>query len=266
MQVLEARSSSIPRSASFFPPRHDDDIPAEEKSSELARILASEDFPSTPRKRSLLSFVVKRGLENAGSRARLSAREIATQTLGRPSSFDALRDPIVRIEMAKLRRDLEIYYLKSGRRNPLRIEIPRGVYEPLFRRQKAEAEPPALKQPVLTGNMVKDAADELRRVLDSSDFAATERNRRFLSYVVEKEMAGLRAEITPKLIATRLLGRNSDFRPDLDPIVRIEAGRLRKDLEVYYLKSGRFNPLRITIPKGAYFPVFVPHSHPAVAA
>ncbi|MGX5803947.1 hypothetical protein ACWGS9_22245, partial [Bradyrhizobium sp. Arg314] len=41
-----------------------------------------------------------------------------------------------------------------------------------------------------------------------------------------------------------------------DPIVRIEAGHLRRALERYYLTSGQGDPVLITIPKGGYVPSF----------
>jgi adenylate cyclase len=41
-----------------------------------------------------------------------------------------------------------------------------------------------------------------------------------------------------------------------DPIVRIEVGRLRRDLERYYLAEGRDDPIPIIIPEGRYAPTF----------
>jgi hypothetical protein len=166
----------------------------------------------------------------------------------------------VRIEASKLRRDLAIYYLKSGQGNPVRIEIPRGGYDAVFVRRSGEDAGGISAAPALTGNHAEDASGELHRVLGSRDFPATERNRNFLAYVVQKELDGAPEEISPKHVATRVFGRRSTFDPNKDPIVRIEAGRLRRDLEFYYLKGGSRNPLRITIPKGGSRPVFVANS------
>jgi hypothetical protein len=77
---------------------------------------------------------------------------------------------------------------------------------------------------------------------------------------VQRELDGAPQEISPKHVATRVFGRSPSFNPSQDPIVRIEAGRLRRDLEFYYLKSGSRDPLRITVPKGGYRPVFVTNS------
>ena len=54
----------------------------------------------------------------------------------------------------------------------------------------------------------------------------------------------------------------SGFDPQNDPIVRIEVGRLRRDLEHYYLTDGRDDPIRITIPKGHYVPAFEVRDEP----
>ena len=58
-------------------------------------------------------------------------------------------------------------------------------------------------------------------------------------------------------IAVTVFGRGADFDAVLDPIVRVQAGRLRRSLERYYLLGGADGPLRIEMPKGGYTPVFV---------
>ena len=79
----------------------------------------------------------------------------------------------------------------------------------------------------------------LERVLASADFDASERNRRFLRHVIEETLAGRAERIKAYNIATTVFGRDDRFDPQLDSIVRIEAGRLRRSLERYYLTSGR---------------------------
>ena len=97
----------------------------------------------------------------------------------------------------------------------------------------------------------------LRKLLASSDFNASERNRRFLSYVVEETLGGRGSGIKAYTIALAAFDRGADFDPLADPIVRIEAGRLRRSLEHYYLTSGRTDAVRIDIPKGSYVAAFV---------
>lgn len=98
---------------------------------------------------------------------------------------------------------------------------------------------------------------ELKRILASAHFDASDRNRSFLSYVVEEALEGRTDRIKAYTIATEVFGRDPTFDPQVDSIVRIEAGRLRRSLERYYLTDGRVGRLRIDIPRGGYAPVFV---------
>lgn len=104
---------------------------------------------------------------------------------------------------------------------------------------------------------VEAVKDELSRVVSSSAFDASDRNRKFLRYVVEETLAGRADRIKAYSIATSVFGRDESFDPQLDSIVRIEAGRLRRSLERYYLTSGNLNPIRIVIPRGTYVPQFL---------
>jgi adenylate cyclase len=99
---------------------------------------------------------------------------------------------------------------------------------------------------------------QLERILSSDDFQASARNRSFLRYVTEETLAGHEASIKAYSIACNVFGRPTTFDPSGDPIVRIEAGKLRKALERYYLTAGTSDPLRIEIPKGTYVPAFGP--------
>lgn len=97
---------------------------------------------------------------------------------------------------------------------------------------------------------------ELARILASQHFDASERNRHFLSHVVEETLAGRADRVKAYTVATEVFGRDPTFDPQFDSIVRIEAGRLRRSLERYYLTDGRTSSLRIDIPRGGYAPVF----------
>lgn len=93
---------------------------------------------------------------------------------------------------------------------------------------------------------------ELRRILDSARFDASDRNRKFLTHVVEEALAGRADRIKACSIATSVFGRDEGF----DSIVRIEAGRPRRALEGYCLTNGRDSRLKIDIPR--YVPAFGP--------
>ncbi|WP_188261858.1 hypothetical protein [Azospirillum tabaci] len=90
----------------------------------------------------------------------------------------------------------------------------------------------------------------------SDHFDASDRNRRFLRYVVEECLEGRAQQIKAYCIAVSVFNREPSFDPQSDPIVRLEAGRLRRSLEHYYLTAGRNDPIRIVVPKGGYAPRF----------
>ncbi|MCF3933760.1 hypothetical protein L1787_10070 [Acuticoccus sp. M5D2P5] len=98
--------------------------------------------------------------------------------------------------------------------------------------------------------------EQLARIVASPDFGASNRNRRFLEYIVTETLGGHQNHIKAYTIATCVFGRGADFDPQIDSIVRIEAGRLRRMLERYYLTAGRADPVIISIPKGCYVPEF----------
>lgn len=102
----------------------------------------------------------------------------------------------------------------------------------------------------------QDVMDELARVQSSSGFASSARHRKFLTFVVEETLAGRASRIKAYTIATAAFGRTDSFDPQQDSIVRIEAGRLRRALEHYYLTAGAAARVRIVIPKGTYVPRF----------
>jgi adenylate cyclase len=97
---------------------------------------------------------------------------------------------------------------------------------------------------------------ELQRMLASKDFDSSSRNRRFLTFVVEETLAGRSDRIKAYNIALTAFDRGSDFDPLTDPIVRIEASRLRRSIEHYYLTGGRADRVRIAMPKGSYVVTF----------
>ncbi|HYG84753.1 MAG TPA: tetratricopeptide repeat protein [Azospirillum sp.] len=98
--------------------------------------------------------------------------------------------------------------------------------------------------------------DALEHVLGSRDFRSSERKRRFLQFIVQETLAGRADRIKAYAVALAVFDRDASFDPLTDPLVRIEAGRLRRCLERYYLTEGAEDPVRITIPKGSYVPEF----------
>ena len=84
----------------------------------------------------------------------------------------------------------------------------------------------------------------------------SDRLKSFLRFVVEETLAGRADRLKAYTIALEVLGRDESFDPQNDPVVRMEAGKLRRRLERYYLGAGRDDPVRIEIPKGGYAPTF----------
>ena len=93
---------------------------------------------------------------------------------------------------------------------------------------------------------------QLARIVASPDFDVPERSRGFLRYVVEETLAGRGERIKGYTVAVEVFGRDAAVDTNVDPVVRIEAGRLRRALERYYLMAGEAEPVLISIPKGGY--------------
>lgn len=107
---------------------------------------------------------------------------------------------------------------------------------------------------------------ELERILASPLFRKAPRHSRFLSFVVRKTLAGSGDCIKESLIGLEVFDRPPDYDPGAEPIVRVEAGRLRSRLAEYYDDSGRIDPIRINLPRGTYVPVFRRKGTPPASA
>ncbi|WP_170134953.1 hypothetical protein [Acuticoccus kandeliae] len=107
-----------------------------------------------------------------------------------------------------------------------------------------------------TGPSTGAVEAELAKILSSPHLEASERRKAFLRFIVDETLAGRSAGLKGHVIAVEVFGRDETFDSANDPVVRLEARRLRRDLDSYYVEAGRNDPLRITIPKGAYVPHF----------
>ena len=96
----------------------------------------------------------------------------------------------------------------------------------------------------------------LDRIVASLYFRGSPRLASFLCFVVAATLAGEADRIKGYSIAVGALGRNDTFDPQTNPIVRVEAGRLRRALERYYAGSGQLDDLVIALPCGSYVPTF----------
>lgn len=97
---------------------------------------------------------------------------------------------------------------------------------------------------------------QLRKMLSSDLFARSERMSRFLSFTVEQYLAGNAGNLKEYLIGVEVFDKPDTLDPRLDPIVRVEAGRLRAKLREYYENDGREDPILILFPARTYAPSF----------
>ncbi len=104
----------------------------------LKRILDCPAFRAAPKLARLLRYLVGETL--AGRVERLKAYTIAVDVFGQPASFDPQTNALVRVQVGRLRNLLERYYLNDGRADPMRIEIPKGGYMPLFQTNPVTAQ------------------------------------------------------------------------------------------------------------------------------
>jgi tetratricopeptide (TPR) repeat protein len=101
--------------------------------------------------------------------------------------------------------------------------------------------------------------EQLERILQSKAFSRAGRLRKFLEYTVSEELAGNGGRLKEYQIGVDVFGRGTDFDPRIDTIVRVEAIKLRERLDAYFEDEGATEPIRISIPKGCYRPVFEAH-------
>ena len=113
------------------------------------------------------------------------------------------------------------------------------------------------------GSVEPSAAEvraELERILASRCFEQAGRSSSFLRFVVEQTLAGQGDRLKGYTIAVEVFSRPPDFDAQTDPLVRVEAGRLRRRLIEYYADEGRDDPVRLELPRGRYYVVSTYHA------
>lgn len=97
-----------------------------------------------------------------------------------------------------------------------------------------------------------DIERHVAAILASADFVSAPKMRQLLRYLVDATLAGDAERLKGYAIGVDVFERGAAFDPGTDPIVRVQAGRLRKLLDTYYRTAGQHDAVRITIPKGGY--------------
>jgi hypothetical protein len=108
----------------------------------------------------------------------------------------------------------------------------------------------------ITENATEVISVELERILNSRPFRSSGRSRQFLSYVVRNSLDGHFENLKERTIGTQVFERDPDYATGDDPVVRVNAGEVRRRLEQYYYTAPTDTPVRIEIPLGSYIPEF----------
>ena len=103
---------------------------------------------------------------------------------------------------------------------------------------------------------------ELEAVVSSEAFARSPIVAQMLKYICERHFSGQSHEVKEYNIAVEAFGRPANFDQARDSIVRVEAHRLRKRLQEYYLQQGAGHQIQIILPPGNYVPQFIRRAEP----
>jgi hypothetical protein len=98
------------------------------------------------------------------------------------------------------------------------------------------------------------------RIVATPAFSKSERLVSFLRHVCRMEDEGRAGEIGEQQIGAAVFGRSKNYDPSIDGIVRSHASRLRIRLDQYFEQEGREEPVRVSIPRGGYVPVYEAHA------
>ena len=107
---------------------------------------------------------------------------------------------------------------------------------------------------------------ELAAILQSTHFRSSRRCQDFLSFVVNKTLAGRTESLREREIATAVFGLKPDAHLEENSIVRVGAREVRKRLAQYYVGGGNRNEIWIELPSGSYVPVFQRYSERGIVS
>ena len=95
---------------------------------------------------------------------------------------------------------------------------------------------------------------QVERMTASTVFRNSPQLATFLWFIVEAQLRGKGERLKGYTIGVEVLRRDTNFDPQVDPIVRVEATRLRRALERYYVGPGVSDTIMISLPRGGYVP------------
>ncbi|WEF34029.1 hypothetical protein [Pseudoduganella chitinolytica] len=113
-----------------------------------------------------------------------------------------------------------------------------------------------LCDPLEPSDVAPDAVrQQLGRILSSALFGRARRSAELLDYLVCRRLDLPQEPVKEYMVGIDVYRRDArSYRPDEDPVVRVQAGRLRRRLEDYYAGPGRADPIRIRVPRRGYVP------------
>jgi adenylate cyclase len=113
------------------------------------------------------------------------------------------------------------------------------------------------REPALAVGLTAELVDQqLQRILHSPIFSRSKELCRFLRFAVEQKLRNRSVRLKEYLIGVTVFQRGETFNPGTDPIVRVQARRLRSKLTLYYETEGREDMVVLELPSGGYVPVF----------
>ena len=98
--------------------------------------------------------------------------------------------------------------------------------------------------------------NQIEKLCASEEFKTKLLLCKLLRYLVKETLEGREDKLKGFTIALDVFNKDHNFDPDQDPLVRINAGRLRRMLKMYYMGTGKDDLIKIDIPKGRYIPFF----------
>ena len=106
--------------------------------------------------------------------------------------------------------------------------------------------------------------EELERILTSRYFKSADRSKQFLRFVVFNKLDGRTERLKERTIGTEVFHRPPGYATGDDPVVRVQAGEVRRRLESITREAPQPSPVRLELPVGSYSPIF--HWEPAPVA
>jgi hypothetical protein len=112
---------------------------------------------------------------------------------------------------------------------------------------------------------VEAVREQVERLLQSKTFQTSEVHRRLLQYLADRTLAGDADRLKEYTVGLEAFGKPPTYDPKHDSIVRLQMGRLRQKLAVYYQSEANGDAVRVALPKGVFKLTFESNETPPSA-